>query len=232
MTTTARSWDVGTRLNLERSLTLLIVTHPTQAEYENETHLLIDTARHVLLKIEHWHAGKATQTTKFDDFVEVAGCWWARKIETFNDKNERTAVTTQTVKEHVREPFEAEVASELAQRFPVQFIRMPLPKLDAAKNAVAARTATFEDKLVLSVRTTVQDAEAGEMLRQVVGKLGRAGGHDRRAGGTIALASTAPSAVEEIQAELRRRLLKTLHIDEFRGQRLVSLREMLQNLQG
>jgi len=32
-------------------------------------------------------------------------------------------------------------------------------------------------------------------------------------------------------AELRRRLLKFLHIDEYRGQRLAALREMLQNLQ-
>ena len=41
----------------------------------------------------------------------------------------------------------------------------------------------YEDKLILSVRAAVEDARAGEMLRQVVGKLGRAGGHDRRAGG-------------------------------------------------
>jgi hypothetical protein len=45
------------------------------------------------------------------------------------------------------------------------------------------------------------------------------------------LLSTAPSAIEEIQGELRRRLLKALHIEECRGQRLVSLREMLHNLQ-
>lgn len=69
------------------------------------------------------------------------------------------------------------------------------------------------------------------MLRHVVGKLGRAGGHDRRAGGAIPLPSTALSAIEEIQGELRRRLLKALHIEECRGQRLVSLREMLHNLQ-
>ena len=68
--------------------------------------------------------------------------------------------------------------------------------------------------------------------RQVVGKLGRAGGHDRRAGGIIPLPSTSASAVEQMQGELRRRLLKALHIDECRGQRLVSRREMLQNLQG
>jgi hypothetical protein len=34
-----------------------------------------------------------------------------------------------------------------------------------------------------------------------------------------------------MQGEFRRRLLKVLHIDECRGQRLVALREMLQNLQ-
>jgi hypothetical protein len=33
-----------------------------------------------------------------------------------------------------------------------------------------------------------------------------------------------------VQGELRRRLLKALHIDECRGQRLVSRREILQNL--
>ncbi len=89
----------------------------------------------------------------------------------------------------------------------------------------------YQDQLVLSARTTVRGARAGEVLRQVVGKLGRAGGHDRRAGGTVPLASTSSSAVEDMQAELRRRLLRALHIEECRGTRLVKLREMLQNLQ-
>jgi nanoRNase/pAp phosphatase (c-di-AMP/oligoRNAs hydrolase) len=89
----------------------------------------------------------------------------------------------------------------------------------------------WEDKLILSVRAAVEDAKAGEMLKEVVGNLGRAGGHDRRAGGTVYLPSTAPSAVCEMQAELRRRLLKALHIDECRGQRLVRRKELLQNLQ-
>jgi nanoRNase/pAp phosphatase (c-di-AMP/oligoRNAs hydrolase) len=90
----------------------------------------------------------------------------------------------------------------------------------------------YEDKLILSVRAAVEDARAGEILKQVVGRMGRAGGHDRRAGGTIPLQSTAPSAVEQVRSEFRGRLLKALHIDECRGQRLVSRREMLQNLQG
>ena len=89
----------------------------------------------------------------------------------------------------------------------------------------------YKEQLILSVRAAQEDAHAGEVLRQVVGKLGRAGGHDRRAGGCIKLPSTAPSAIEEIQAELRRRFLKALKIEDIRGQRLVPLRDMLQNLQ-
>ena len=89
----------------------------------------------------------------------------------------------------------------------------------------------YDDKLILSARAAVEDARAGEVLKQVVGNMGRAGGHDRRAGGTIPLASTSANAVEQIKSELRRRLLDVLGIDECRGQRLVSRREMLQNLQ-
>jgi len=90
----------------------------------------------------------------------------------------------------------------------------------------------FEDQLILSVRTALPRAQAGEMLRQMVARMGgRAGGHDRRAGGYIPLASTSPTAIEQIQSDLRRRLLKALDIDECRGQRLVSRKEMLQNLQ-
>lgn len=88
----------------------------------------------------------------------------------------------------------------------------------------------YQDKLVLSMRTALVNGRAGELLKQVVGKLGQAGGHHRRAGGMIELPSTAPSAIEEIQSELRRRMLKALRIEEQRGQRLVALREMLQNM--
>jgi nanoRNase/pAp phosphatase (c-di-AMP/oligoRNAs hydrolase) len=89
----------------------------------------------------------------------------------------------------------------------------------------------YQDQLILSVRAAIEDAHAGEVLRQVVGRLGRAGGHDRRAGGVIKLSSAAPTAIEEMQSELRRRFLKALRIEDIRGQRLVPLREMLQNLQ-
>lgn len=89
----------------------------------------------------------------------------------------------------------------------------------------------YQDKMVLSARTIERHAAAGEMLRQVVSRMGKAGGHGRRAGGTVYLPSTAASAVEQVQTKLRRRLLRVLRIEECRGQRLVPRRELLQNLQ-
>jgi nanoRNase/pAp phosphatase (c-di-AMP/oligoRNAs hydrolase) len=87
------------------------------------------------------------------------------------------------------------------------------------------------NQMILSCRTAHLGAEAGEVMRQVVSRLGgKAGGHDRRAGGAIPLASTSASAIEQAQADFRRRLLKTLQIEDTRGRRLVSPKEMLQNM--
>src|SRR6266851_3308925 len=116
----------------------------------------------------------------------------------------------------VSELYQPELAAEI-----VDF----LIRFDQVDWAVCA--GVYQDQMVLSVRTSLPGSRAGEVLRQVVGKLGRAGGHDRRAGGSITLPSTAATAIEEMQAEFRRRLLKALHIEDCRGQRLVSLREML-----
>jgi nanoRNase/pAp phosphatase (c-di-AMP/oligoRNAs hydrolase) len=88
-----------------------------------------------------------------------------------------------------------------------------------------------DNQLVLSVRTQIPRAHAGEILRQVVQKMGgRAGGHDRRAGGFIPLSSMSPSAIEQVQSEFRRRMLKILQIEETRGRRLVSRGEMMRNI--
>jgi nanoRNase/pAp phosphatase (c-di-AMP/oligoRNAs hydrolase) len=90
----------------------------------------------------------------------------------------------------------------------------------------------YNDSLILSVRSAVPHAAAGELLRTVIGRRGKAGGHDRRAGGCIPLSSTSDSAIEDLQSDLRKRFLKALKIDpDQRGQRLVPLREMLENLQ-
>lgn len=62
------------------------------------------------------------------------------------------------------------------------------------------------DRLVLSLRTSLHGVKAGDLLRSVVGTLGRAGGHDRRAGGFVDLANRSQGDIDGIQAELCRRL--------------------------
>ena len=39
--------------------------------------------------------GKLTGATKFDDFVEAGGSWWARLIETTNAEGKRVTLVTQ-----------------------------------------------------------------------------------------------------------------------------------------
>lgn len=89
----------------------------------------------------------------------------------------------------------------------------------------------YQDQMILSMRTKSPHAQAGELLRQVVSRVGgKAGGHDRRAGGFVRLPSVSASAIDQVQGELRRRLLKALQIEEQRGRRMVPRKEMLQNM--
>jgi nanoRNase/pAp phosphatase (c-di-AMP/oligoRNAs hydrolase) len=87
-----------------------------------------------------------------------------------------------------------------------------------------------KDQLIISMRSALDNAHAGEILRRAVGKLGKAGGHERRAGGCIPLASRSGNALEQLHTKVRRRLLRALKIDECRGHRLVPRREMLQSI--
>jgi nanoRNase/pAp phosphatase (c-di-AMP/oligoRNAs hydrolase) len=89
----------------------------------------------------------------------------------------------------------------------------------------------YNENMIMSARTVHAKGRAGEILQEVVNGMGKAGGHDRRAGGSILLESSSPSALETLRSTLRKNLLAALDIDEQRGQRLVPRRELLQNLQ-
>ena len=60
------------------------------------------------------------------------------------------------------------------------------------------------DKLILSLRTSLHGVQAGELLRQVVGRLGKAGGHDRRAGGYVEVPPDISGGLAAVQSEIRR----------------------------
>jgi nanoRNase/pAp phosphatase (c-di-AMP/oligoRNAs hydrolase) len=89
----------------------------------------------------------------------------------------------------------------------------------------------YENQLVMSMRTVHASGQAAQLLQQVVNGMGRAGGHDRRAGGSIPLESDSATAIDQLRSTLRKRLLHVLGIDECRGHRLVKKSDLLQNLQ-
>jgi nanoRNase/pAp phosphatase (c-di-AMP/oligoRNAs hydrolase) len=70
---------------------------------------------------------------------------------------------------------------------------------------------TYEDRVVVSVRTRRRDAAAGELLRGVVGERSRAGGHGMMAGGAVELAPE--DDPEQVQQVLARRFLEALDRD-------------------
>jgi nanoRNase/pAp phosphatase (c-di-AMP/oligoRNAs hydrolase) len=86
----------------------------------------------------------------------------------------------------------------------------------------------FEGLLKLSVRVSLLGGHSGEVLRAVVNGLGTAGGHDKRAGGTVPLADTRPETIDAMLTTLRRRLLSELGIDEQKGRRLVEASPVIQ----
>ncbi len=79
----------------------------------------------------------------------------------------------------------------------------------------------FEEELRISLRADQIGAHAGEVLRQAINGLGSAGGHDKRAGGSIRLQDARPDAVDAVLRTLRCRFLDHLEVDEHHGHRLL-----------
>jgi nanoRNase/pAp phosphatase (c-di-AMP/oligoRNAs hydrolase) len=86
----------------------------------------------------------------------------------------------------------------------------------------------FDERMKLSLRAGILGGRAGEILSAVVNGLGSAGGHDKRAGGSIVLADGRPETLETVLRSIRHRLLDHLGIDEQQGRRLLNGCAMIQ----
>jgi tetratricopeptide (TPR) repeat protein len=128
--------------------------------------LTIDTTKHVVVK-QVWLSGnKPTSTTTFEDFVEIAGTWWAKKLTTTDAKDCTVSITTFEIQALGREPFAARMNAELAAKPSVQFLRVPFVKLAVARQKVADGSAAFDDRLAMILHNaSIQQWD--ELLRHV-----------------------------------------------------------------
>ncbi|MFN0053855.1 MAG: VIT domain-containing protein, partial [Planctomycetales bacterium] len=119
----------------------IILTHPEAPHSRFE--IRIDANRRVLLSLRHLVDQKPVSTTRFSEFVEVAGRWWPGKIENLDDQERITSVTTQTIVALTPEQLAARTQAELAARSTVQLVSTPWPTVNQAKQAVADPSRTF-----------------------------------------------------------------------------------------
>jgi nanoRNase/pAp phosphatase (c-di-AMP/oligoRNAs hydrolase) len=86
-------------------------------------------------------------------------------------------------------------------------------------------TATYENRLILSLRTSSKTMSAADMIRRLLRNFGEGGGHRTKAGGFIQMPDPTATEVTRLRDLLRRRLLRALKIRGVRGQRLVNTPE-------
>lgn len=128
--------------------TWLILRHESSQSLER---FLIDTARHVVLEREYHHANKKLSTTKFDDFLEIDGRWWARKVTQHDDRNRLTSQTVMTLEPLTAEQFQQRMNVELTPLPTVQFVTLPTLTLKKARQDVADGRAGFDAHLRMAI---------------------------------------------------------------------------------
>jgi nanoRNase/pAp phosphatase (c-di-AMP/oligoRNAs hydrolase) len=68
---------------------------------------------------------------------------------------------------------------------------------------------TYEDELILAVRTRSRKGGAGTLVQEIVGDMGTAGGHGVMAGGSVPLRGRSP---DEMALDLNQRILRYLRV--------------------
>ena len=116
---------------------------------QNEVRILVDTTRNAVLSVRTFQNGKLAVKTTFDDFLEVAGAWYAGRIETVDADGRRSSITTQKLMSLPAGQFEREWKQESAVRERTQLLREPLIRLADAKKALAAGKAGFDDQIAM-----------------------------------------------------------------------------------
>jgi nanoRNase/pAp phosphatase (c-di-AMP/oligoRNAs hydrolase) len=85
----------------------------------------------------------------------------------------------------------------------------------------AMTTAVYENRLVISLRTSSGKMSAADMIRKLLRSEGDGGGHRSKAGGFIPLETNTPAEIDRKRNLLRVRYLRALGIKQSSGKRLV-----------
>ena len=80
----------------------------------------------------------------------------------------------------------------------------------------------YNKELILSLRTTSRQRNAGEIIRRLVNGNGTAGGHGMMAGGKLDRMPEGPAALHQVEASLVRQLLGELAITDVTPKRLIA----------
>lgn len=79
----------------------------------------------------------------------------------------------------------------------------------------------FEQKMLLSLRTSQTDKSAEKVMRSIVSRRGTGGGHETIAGGQIPLKKGTKAELAHLERVVRQRLLKAVGADTKYGQKLI-----------
>ncbi|NIQ95551.1 MAG: phosphoesterase [Desulfuromonadales bacterium] len=80
----------------------------------------------------------------------------------------------------------------------------------------------FKKKVIVSMRTSNTEINAGEVIQRVLDGLGTAGGHGMIAGGQITPQEGNEAMLRELQLSLTQRLLKALEMPSIKGRKLIA----------
>ena len=129
-------------------------------------HVTIDIARHVIIRSETFRDERSEGFLSFADFVEVAGSWWATRIESHDADGKLTSQTRLTLKALTKDKTAQRTNEMLAERAAVQFFHQPGVKLKVARQKVADGAAAFDDVLTMILHN-VQLQQWDESLKLV-----------------------------------------------------------------
>ncbi|MHC4848775.1 MAG: hypothetical protein ACYTEG_10005, partial [Planctomycetota bacterium] len=128
---------------------VIILRAPAPAT--QEIHLRIDAAKRVVTELAVFVDGKKSQTTRWSDFVEVGGIWWAQRWEHFDAKDRVTHRTKLTVAGLDAAAFTKALATATAGHDDAIMLAATDPTTEEAKQAAHDSNARFADYLMLAM---------------------------------------------------------------------------------